>query len=345
MNGQEGDAAVNLAVLQQRETILFDCGNLSQVSLKDLLKIKLVCISHTHIDHFFGFDHLIRANIPHFRTVEVVGPKNISTHVSSKLKGYLWNLLEPNQVNFRAFEIDSELNTCSVFMISNTNRFEPVLESKINYHASQPLPLAGFPKISVQALSLDHGTQVLGFRVSKTGHYSLDVDAAKELGFTPGPWVSKVQEFLQAGEDLSSSQSVRIGEVDVPFKTLVKAFKMTLAESVVYVTDIGFSKENVNKLVEAFGPTSLLICEANYQAKDHKKAFSKYHLTTRQAALLSKSLNATQLVGFHFSAIYKENPMTSQLELDLELSNANQLSDTELLNAIQTELSQNPKVI
>jgi ribonuclease BN (tRNA processing enzyme) len=98
-------------------------------------------------------------------------------------------------------------------------------------------------------------------------------------------------------------------------------------------------------LVEAFSPTTVLICEANYQTKDHKKAFDKYHLTTRQAALLSKSLKTTQLIGFHFSAIYKENPITSQRELDLELSNANQLSDTELLSAIQTELRQNPKVL
>ena len=59
VNGLSGDPAVYAQIGQTGESILFDAGSLDALSNRELLKIRVVAISHTHVDHFIGFDKLI----------------------------------------------------------------------------------------------------------------------------------------------------------------------------------------------------------------------------------------------------------------------------------------------
>ena len=60
VNGRTGDPVLYIETLFERRAILFDLGDLSNLPARKLQRLEHVFVSHTHIDHFIGFDHLLR---------------------------------------------------------------------------------------------------------------------------------------------------------------------------------------------------------------------------------------------------------------------------------------------
>ena len=61
VNGPFEDPALFVRVLREKRAFLFDVGDVSALAPGDLQKITDVFVTHTHIDHFIGFDSLLRA--------------------------------------------------------------------------------------------------------------------------------------------------------------------------------------------------------------------------------------------------------------------------------------------
>ena len=76
INNPLGDPGMMVEFLCERRSLQFDLGDLFATSNSDLLKISHVFISHTHIDHFIGFDHLLRIIFGRGKTVYFFGPEN-----------------------------------------------------------------------------------------------------------------------------------------------------------------------------------------------------------------------------------------------------------------------------
>ena len=106
-NGRSGDPLVYGFNHRTGEAFLFDLGGLERVARKKLLKISKIFVSHTHIDHFVGFDRLLRINVPHRRVLEFCGPPGIVANIQGKLAGYAWNLLERHQIRFVIHELQA----------------------------------------------------------------------------------------------------------------------------------------------------------------------------------------------------------------------------------------------
>ena len=60
-NGHGGDPAVWVDVQDEGHALLLDLGDLGRLSNRRLLRVASALVSHTHMDHFVGFDHLLRA--------------------------------------------------------------------------------------------------------------------------------------------------------------------------------------------------------------------------------------------------------------------------------------------
>ncbi len=101
VNGVWGDPGVCIDLRFQRRAILFDIGDVTSLSTRVLLRVSDVFVSHTHMDHFAGFDHLLRVCLGRDTGVRMYGPAGFISQVGHKLHAYTWNLVHNYSSDFR----------------------------------------------------------------------------------------------------------------------------------------------------------------------------------------------------------------------------------------------------
>ena len=74
VNDPFGDPALYVQLVFEHRALLFDMGDLSQLSPRQLLRISNVFISHRHMDHFAGFDQFLRFALGREMTGKFYGP-------------------------------------------------------------------------------------------------------------------------------------------------------------------------------------------------------------------------------------------------------------------------------
>jgi ribonuclease Z len=107
INGPFEDPALLISFDFERRAILFDLGEIYPLSARDVLKISHIFVTHTHIDHFAGFDRLLRICLGREKDLHLYGPAGFLSNVEGKLAGYTWNLVEQygDSFSIRATEI------------------------------------------------------------------------------------------------------------------------------------------------------------------------------------------------------------------------------------------------
>src|SRR5215831_20726189 len=91
VNGRTGDPALYIETLFESRAILFDLGDIAALPPRKILRVSDVFVSHAHIDHFFGFDRLLRLLVGREKQVALYGPSGFIDHVHHKLQAYRWN--------------------------------------------------------------------------------------------------------------------------------------------------------------------------------------------------------------------------------------------------------------
>ena len=348
VNGLGGDPAVYVQPHQSSDCLLFDAGSLENLTARELLKIRVVAISHTHLDHFVGFDRLIRVNVPHFRTIEVIGPTGIITNIRSKLGGYTWNLLESGQLNFVVHEINLSGQAIAV-KLTNDNNFEPIAldlysntQSTADKVSVTDIKLTTLHGPQMRAITVDHGTAVLAFCLEMPTSNAVSKSSLEQLNLTPGPWISQLQRLV-ARNELSGHISVE-GKNFFAKDLVEKILMPRPGEKLMYVTDMIFRDDNLERLIKlASGGVDLLVCESNFLNSDRHKAQKKFHLTAHQAALLAVVINAKNLQVFHISNIYADNFSAAEEEASQSLTTLRQCDHDELNLQLSMEFAQHPQ--
>jgi ribonuclease Z len=309
-NGRQGDPVVLGLMEQTGKKFSFDLGSIESLAHRDVLKIRHCFVTHTHIDHFYGFDRLLRVNVPHGKEVEVCGPKGFIKNVQSKLNGYLWNLIEPGQVRFLVHEVDlsGDVKTASLRCESG---FYPEEIPWQRYPCVAEKPVAAvttFPDRSlVKAVVLDHGTPVCAYRVEGPPILKVNEAVLARLGYKPGPWLRDLQDAITR-QDFHRIIKPTEDQPMMAEPLANQILEKKKSKSLCYMTDFLFSWENITRVYQLAQDCHNLICESSFADVDKKRAHRLKHLSTRQAALLAAWCSAEQLDTFHFSNIYGENP-------------------------------------
>ncbi|MCF8111675.1 MAG: ribonuclease Z [Desulfobacteraceae bacterium] len=307
-NDPTGDPALFVPFFYEKRALIFDAGEISTLSPRDILKISHVFITHTHMDHFIGFDRILRICLGREKTLHVFGPEGFIQKVSSKLGAYTWNLVHnyENPLVMRVTETRPDrLVSCR---FDCRNRFEA---SRPEYEAF-PFPvLYHEPGFTVEAAILDHDTACLGFALKERLSINIRKEALDEMGLIPGPWLYELKQALYA--DMNPETRFEIpdsfcrdsGPVEFRLCELSDRLAiLTRGKKIAYITDAAFNRQNVEKIMQLAQNADHLFIEAAFLEKDKDIAARKKHLTAAQAGRIAAEAGAKRYTLFHFSPRY-----------------------------------------
>lgn len=305
MNGPFGDPGLHVGLRWQGTALQFDLGRLDRFPAAEILKLTHVFVSHTHIDHFIGFDRLIRLFLSREAGVALFGPPGIVRNVSGKLAGYTWNLVEGYPFVLDVYEVHPE-------RIERV-RLRAADAFAIEQGSSQPFTgtLHEDAGLSVRAVHLDHRIPCLGFAVEEKTHLNIRKDELERVGIPAGPWLNRLKAAMRTGEPddtIIAARWITNGReqrVDFTLGQLRQHLVVeTPGQKLAYVVDTRFSQANVEKIIALASNADILFCESLFLDQDREQALKRYHLTARQAGTLARMANVKRLETFHFSPRY-----------------------------------------
>ncbi|MHC4778986.1 MAG: ribonuclease Z [Planctomycetota bacterium] len=299
VNGPAGDPALYVELIGEGRSLLFDMGRLDRLKPAELLRISHVFVSHTHFDHFIGFDHFLRLRLGNDRPVKIFGPEGFLENIEGKLNGYTWNLVDGAVFEIECFEIRGTRILRKLFRCSDGFKARgPVREGDL----SDGL-LEDGGSFTVHGAALDHRIPSLAFCVRERERMNVDVGGLKALGLADGPWVGKLKSSLLGGGELNESLEIE-GKSWTLGELKEGAVRITPGEVLGYVADARYNRENEKKVLALVHGADLLFCEGGFLHEDEAKAREKDHLTARDAGQLARLAGAKELTTFHFSPKY-----------------------------------------
>src|SRR5215470_8802948 len=98
VNDEFGDPGLYVDFRDERRAILFDLGDITALRPRKLMRLSHVFVTHTHMDHFAGFDHLLRVVLGRKAGIVLYGGPGFVAQVEHKLAAYTWNVVHRYEV-------------------------------------------------------------------------------------------------------------------------------------------------------------------------------------------------------------------------------------------------------
>ena len=299
VNGRFGDPALFVERLHHRDALLFDMGDLAALGTRDLLRIGHVFVSHMHMDHFIGFDALLRVSVGREKTIRIVGPDGICERVHHKLQGYQWDLVHRYAVDL-------------VFDVIEIGAQGPQRAARFRFKSGFAREEADAP--AAQALGageglelrwavLEHHGPCLGFAVAEAAHANVWKSRLEARGLATGPWLVELKRAVLAGcgdhhsIPLPDGGSALLGE-------LRDVVTLSRGQKLAYATDVADTPANRAALAALADEADLFFVESCFAAADAEQARDRAHLTTTAAGEIARAAKARRFEPFHFSPRY-----------------------------------------
>ncbi|MCL4799768.1 MAG: ribonuclease Z [Burkholderiales bacterium] len=321
VNGPFGDPGLLLDFKFERRALLLDLGDLAALPPKKLLRVSDVFVSHTHMDHFYGFDRLLRVCVGRETGVRLYGPPGFVDQVEHKLAAYTWNLVENYPVDFAltVHEVAPDWSMRAArFRCHRRFRREPAAAPVL-----PPGVLLDDPAFTVRTEFLDHKTACLAFGVEEKTHVNVWKNRLAELGLPTGPWLKTLKDAVFAGapddtpirawwrdRDGPHERTFPLGELKA------KVLELVPGEKIAYVTDVVYHEENARRIAALAADADQLFIESVFLDADADHAARKFHLTARQAGTIARAARARLVIPFHFSPRYTEREAELREELE-----------------------------
>ena len=318
VNGPFGDPALYVELLDRRPALLFDLGEIPGLAPRKILRLSHIFVSHAHMDHFAGFDRLLRVCLGRNKSLRLYGPPGFIDGVGHKLGGYTWNLVE-------SYRDDLTLE------VAEYSRGDPGRRARFRvrtgFHREELEP-APFPDgtlveetgLRVRATELDHRIPCLAFALEEPDHINVWKNRLEERGLEPGPWLAGLKEAVRREE--SDNRPIRVAWRDprgrpstLPLGDLRdRVLSRERGQKVAYVVDALYSPPNAERIIELAQGADRLYIETPFRNREAERAAATYHLTAGQAGHLAALAGVRELVPFHFSPRHEHEARELQRE-------------------------------
>lgn len=314
VDGPAGDPGLYVDLRDEGRALLIDLGGLERLPPRKLLRVREVFVSHTHMDHFAGFDAMLRVLLGRQERLVLHGGPDFIDQVEHKLRAYTWNVvqryepalvLEVHELGLAGQRRSARFSSRSGFARED---LAPPADAGDLLHED--------PLLRVRARFVDHGMPCLAFLVEEKPRLKVAKDRLAALGVSTGPWLRTLRQAVlaQASDDTpiaiawrdrggAHTMTRRVGELRALVLDVVPGQRLG------YATDLRGTAQNEAVLAALMdGGVDRLYIEAVFLDADRDHAVRKNHLTARQAGEIARRVGARALVPFHFSPRYERRP-------------------------------------
>jgi len=310
VNGSSGDPVLYIDCLFEHRALMFDLGDIRALPPRKLLRVSHVFVTHAHMDHFIGFDWMLRILLGRDRDLHLFGPPGILAQVEHKLSAYTWNLVHNYVSDFtlHVTELDGT-NTArrASFHCLRGFRREEDAAVKISDHT-----LLNEAAMKVHYTLLDHGgIPCLAYALQENAHVNIWKNYLQQLGLPVGAWLRELKYAVlcNATEDTQIKATWReqgaLQERVVTLAELKPALRIVPGQKIAYVTDVARQQDNVTRITELARKADLLYIEAVFMQRDAAHGEKKFHLTAQQAGEIARSAGVAVVIPMHLSPRYQ----------------------------------------
>jgi ribonuclease Z len=313
VNDAFGDPGLLVDFREARRALLVDLGDIAGLMPALLMRVSQVFVTHTHMDHFSGFDHLLRVVLGRKAGIVLYGGPGFLAQVEHKLRAYSWNVVHRYAVELviEARELPLQGPTqCARFSSRRGFAREP----------APPIPRVGDvihdeTTFRVRARFVDHEMPCLAYLIEEKARLGVAKERLAALGLTPGAWLRELKQAVLTGaaDDAPILVQWRDRQGDHAATRQVGELCHLILDAVPgqrigYVTDLRYTDANVQTLSALMQDVDRLFIECVFLDRDKAHAHRKNHLTATQAGLIARRIGAKAVAPFHFSARYHGRP-------------------------------------
>lgn len=309
VNGPFGDPGLYVDLRDERRALLFDLGDIAALPPRKLLRLSHVFISHTHMDHFIGFDQLLRVVLGRKERLTLIGGPGLVAQVEHKLRAYSWNVVQRYPValvlDVREVQPDGHGRQAC---FGSASGFARAGEARFDGGGDVLLDDA---LLRVRGRFVDHGMPCLAFAIEEKPRPRVAKNRIAAMGLGTGAWLHALRQAIRLQMPASTLLQLRwhdrLGEHEQTRSVgelagLVLDFSPGLR--IGYVTDLRDTAANRQVLAQLLAGVDRLYIESAFLHADQAQALRKHHLTAQQAGHIAGALGAGSLVTFHFSPRY-----------------------------------------
>ena len=301
VNGSTGDPALFVDDPGRDNAILIDCGENAALGNDRLADLEAVFLTHHHVDHFIGFDRIVRANLDRDKALHVYGPAGTIGKVYNRIKSYEYPFFPFQKIVVEVHEVlPGRLLSAR---LECSRRFPRPIVAEAPWAGRVVYRADG---LSVEAAFVDHTVPCLAFAlVEEPGIYP-DTGRLAAGPLHAGRWVNEVQTLVRAGAAPETAVSVSPSGTTLPLGELkAQYFVEATGSRITYVTDTAWSEQVRPALLQLAGGARRLYCDSFYAEDQSAQAEKHHHMTATRAALFAREAGVDELVLIHFASRYK----------------------------------------
>jgi ribonuclease Z len=327
VNEPFGDPVLYVDLRDERRALLFDLGDIAALPPRKLLRVSHVFVSHTHMDHFVGFDQLVRVLLGRKDSIVLFGGPGFVTQVEHKLRAYTWNVvhryavglvLDAREIGADGRGLRARFSSRTAFALEHCAPFD--LDSDV---------LLDEALFRVRARFVDHEMPCLAFAVEEKARPRVAKDRLAALGVSTGAWLRELKAAVLSAAPAQTPIRLRwrdrLGEHEMT-RSVGELTDIILdvapGQRLGYVTDLRCTEANLNTLSALVAGVDQLFIESVFLQVDSAHAQRKNHLTARQAGAMARELGVRAVVPFHFSPRYGQRAAELRAEVQSAWSGA-----------------------